>query len=275
MYRKYNQHPELNRLIGAVAVSERFRVALQQNPKQALARGYMGRRFGLTEEEESFVCEAVEGDIRQFALRVWEWMGQSRPDKREASRVDAGLPETAFREGKYGAPLGPAVPVVVQEEWSDRRFVTSEPTFEPWNGRIAMNPLILVVDDNREMAEGLRLALEMENYRVALAANGKEALELLERRLPDLILADVKMPHMDGHELLKATQARAKWRDIPFVFVTAAADWREAIAAKSKGAAEYIVKPFELEDLMAIVQRLTRQVDRVELTCPEEDAANS
>lgn len=276
MYRKYNQHPELNRLIGAIAISEQFWAALQQDPKQALAQGYMGYRFGLTPEEELLVCETVGKDVKKFALHLWEWMGQSPPDKGVVSRVDAEFPGTAFRERKYGAPLGPAIPVVAQkEEGSDRRFFAPEPTFEPWDGRVAMNPLVLVVDDNQEMAEGLRLALEMEGYRVAVASNGKQALERLEHQRPDLILADVKMPHMDGHELLKAAKERPEWRDIPFVFVTAAADWREAVVAKSRGAAEYIVKPFELEDLTAVVHRLTRKVDRAEIVSSEDDATGS
>jgi len=127
-----------------------------------------------------------------------------------------------------------------------------------------MGQLILIVDDNREMAEGLRFALETEGFEVALASDGELAVELLERRPPNLILADIKMPRMDGYALLRAVKHNAKWQAIPFVFVTAAADWREAVMAKSMGAEEYIVKPFELEDLIKVVKRLTGEIEGVE-----------
>ena len=56
----------------------------------------------------------------------------------------------------------------------------------------------------------------------------------------------------------------AEWRDVPFVFVTAAADWRQAVMAKTMGADKYIVKPFELEDLIKVVKRLTKATEKVE-----------
>ena len=128
-----------------------------------------------------------------------------------------------------------------------------------------MEALILVVDDNREMAEGLQYGLEMEGYRVALASDGELAVEFLEREQPDLILADIKMPRMDGYALLHVVKQNAKWCNIPFVFVTATADWREAVIAKSIGADEYIVKPFDFEDLVKVVKRLTTAAERAEI----------
>ena len=134
-----------------------------------------------------------------------------------------------------------------------------------------MEALVLVVDDNREMAEGLQFGLEIEGFRVALASDGELAVEFLEREQPDLILADIKMPRMDGYALLHVVKQNARWRNIPFVFVTATADWREAVIAKSIGADEYIVKPFELENLIKVVKRLTKVAERAEVSTAGEE----
>jgi two-component system response regulator VicR len=64
-----------------------------------------------------------------------------------------------------------------------------------------MKTIILVIDDNPELVDGVKLSLEMEGYQVLAAANGQEALGILERITPDLMLADIMMPEMDGYEL--------------------------------------------------------------------------
>jgi len=263
MYQKYSQYSELPRLIGAAAVSKRFRQTLLRNPEQILEGGYLGYHFGLTAEEAALVKRATVGDIQGFSLQVWEWMGRNGHGNESAMEP----PQSAqpFEDVFAGIPV-PTVPVSIKEEEKPaRRLFTSKSTSTSWNGRMAMDPLILVVDDNREMAEGLRFALEMEGFRVALASDGERAVKLLEHEHPDLILADIKMPRMDGYALLRVVKENAEWRDIPFVFVTAAADWREAVRAKSMGAEEYIIKPFELEDLMEVVRQLTVEVERVEV----------
>jgi len=133
-----------------------------------------------------------------------------------------------------------------------------------------MKPLILIVDDNQEMAQGLQFAFEMEGLQVAHVSDGEAAVRFMEQEQPDLILADIKMPHMDGYALLRIVKQKATWRDIPFVFVTAVADWREAVMARSMGADEYIVKPFELENLLNVVRRLTKAVEKIEVRSGDE-----
>lgn len=128
-----------------------------------------------------------------------------------------------------------------------------------------MDPLVLIVEDNQEMAEGLQFALEIEGFRAALASDGEVAIEFLGQEQPDLILADVKMPRMDGYALLRAVKQNAEWSKIPFVFVTAAADWRKAVTARAMGADDYIVKPFELEELIRVVRQLTNVVEKVKV----------
>ena len=259
MYQKYSQHLELTRLIGAAAVSKQFRQTLLRNPEQILEGGYLGYHFSLTAEEAALVNRATTGGIQEFSLQLWEWMGRNRPA--------AESPRTAepFEDVFASTPVR-TVPVSIKDEKEPaRHLLFAKSTSTSWNGREAMEPLVLVVDDNREMAEGLRFALEIEGLRVALASDGELAVKLLEHECPDLILADVKMPRMDGYALLRVVKENAEWCNIPFVFVTAAADWRKAVMAKSMGAEEYIVKPFELEDLMEVVRRFTGEIERVEV----------
>lgn len=124
------------------------------------------------------------------------------------------------------------------------------------NGSRPSSELILVVDDNRDAAQGLQFALEIEGFRVVTALDGDSAVRFLEHEHAALILADVRMPRMDGYALLRTVKQNAAWRDIPFAFVTAVANETEAAVAKSLGADEYIIKPFEVDDLLALVRKL-------------------
>lgn len=264
MYQQYSQYPELNRLVGAAAVSKRFRRTLLREPERVLERGCLGYRFSLSAEEAALVKgAAAAGDIREFSLRVWEWMNQNSRESGSHLEERPSWSDLPFEDTFTGTPAS-MVPASVARAESTPRSSAPEPEPASWGWRIVMGILVLIVDDNREMAHGLRFALEMEGFRVALAMDGEAAIKFLEKQRPDLILADIKMPRMDGYALLRVVKQHAEWRDIPFVFVTASADWREAVMAKSMGADEYVVKPFELEDLMRVVKRLTKVTKQVE-----------
>ena len=84
-----------------------------------------------------------------------------------------------------------------------------------------MRAIILVVDDHPELVDGVKLTLEMEGYQVLAAASGSEALTILERITPDLILADIMMPEMDGYELYERVHSDERWVRVPFIFLTA------------------------------------------------------
>ena len=267
MYQKYNQHPELIRLIGAAAVSKQFRQMSLQNPRQILEHGYLGYQFDLTAEEATAVNKTVAGTIQEFSLQLWEWMGHNGHESGNGSQPARELPQMAqpFEKVLASVPVSTVSGPVEEEKEASRRFSASQPTSLSRKGRISMDPLVLIVEDNQEMAEGLQFALEIEGFRVALASDGEVAIEFLGQEQPDLILADVKMPRMDGYALLRAVKQNAEWSKIPFVFVTAAADWRKAVTARAMGADEYIVKPFELEDLISVVRQLTNVVEKVKV----------
>lgn len=118
---------------------------------------------------------------------------------------------------------------------------------------------ILLVEDSDVLRQGLKSLLEQESYKVITGGNGVEALEKMEETTPDLILADILMPEMDGYELFEAVRNRPEWISIPFIFLTARRERRHILAGKRLGADDYLLKPISPEDLLtAIRSRLGR-----------------
>jgi DNA-binding response OmpR family regulator len=118
---------------------------------------------------------------------------------------------------------------------------------------------ILVVDDNAYLVDILCFSLEMENYEVLKAYDGEEALKIMSNNLPDLILADIMMPKMDGFELCKKTKENPKTKDIPFLFLTAKGKLDDQLKGFSLGGDDYIVKPFNLNDLLKKISKSIEQ----------------
>jgi PleD family two-component response regulator len=117
---------------------------------------------------------------------------------------------------------------------------------------------ILVVEDSQTVARLLEWELCMAGYRVELAANGKEGLRAARAKCPDLILADVMMPEMDGFELARRLRQDRATAEVALIFVTArglSADRMQGLAA---GGDDYIVKPFESADLLTRIERVLR-----------------
>ena len=113
---------------------------------------------------------------------------------------------------------------------------------------------ILIVDDSPEMRNIIRLRLNAANYNTITAENGKEALVKAATERPDLILLDVNMPVMTGHEVLEQIQQRPALKEIPIIMVTTTYKPEDIAFAAAYGIADYVVKPFshiELMDKMA------------------------
>lgn len=118
---------------------------------------------------------------------------------------------------------------------------------------------ILVVEDNIPLLHGLRELLRQEGYQVLIAQDGIEALEVMKKTCPDLIIADIMMPRMDGYAFYEAVRSRPEWVPIPFIFLTAKAAREDIIKGKALGAEDYITKPFDVRELLATVRsRLER-----------------
>jgi putative two-component system response regulator len=118
---------------------------------------------------------------------------------------------------------------------------------------------ILLVEDSDVLRQGLKSLLEQEDYLVITGGNGKEALDKMGVMTPDLILADILMPEMDGYELFEAIRSKSEWISIPFIFLTARRERKHILAGKRLGAEDYLLKPISPEDLLtAIRSRLGR-----------------
>jgi diguanylate cyclase (GGDEF)-like protein len=112
-------------------------------------------------------------------------------------------------------------------------------------------PTILVVDDTQNNVTILERLLTSEGYQVISAYRGNTALNLAEKHHPDLILLDIGMPIMDGHEVCSRLKASEKTNDIPVIFISAFSDTEEIVKALSVGGVDYVTKPFQIEEVLA------------------------
>ena len=122
---------------------------------------------------------------------------------------------------------------------------------------------ILVVDDDRDVAQSIELALRRHDFRVVLAYSGVEALKTLRRYRPDLVVLDVMMPGMSGLEVCRRMRNDPSLTDLPVIFLTARGQARDRIEGFKAGADDYIGKPFILEELLLRVQAILRRVERL------------
>jgi len=118
---------------------------------------------------------------------------------------------------------------------------------------------VLVVEDDEALREALTDTLEMAGYGAIAAGNAEQALALVDRYMPGLVLSDVQMPGMDGHALLDTLKSRQP--EIPVILMTAFGQIERAVQAMRNGAADYLPKPFEPDKLLASVARHYRQPD--------------
>ena len=119
-----------------------------------------------------------------------------------------------------------------------------------------MGSHILLVEDHPQNSYLMTYLLENRGYEVETAADGAEALEAIERRVPGLILMDMQLPRIDGYEATRLIKADGRFKDIPLVAVTAHSmrgDQDKAIAA---GCDIYVTKPINGEELLALVEKL-------------------
>ncbi|HTP81172.1 MAG TPA: response regulator [Bacteroidota bacterium] len=117
---------------------------------------------------------------------------------------------------------------------------------------------ILVVDDEEALRTVLSSELEGEGYQVASAADGREAITTLTSKEFDLILLDIKMPNVDGFEVLKFVKERHPRTKV--VMLTGFADLKNAIESKKLGAEDFVSKPYDLVDLLTTVERVLTSV---------------
>jgi len=110
---------------------------------------------------------------------------------------------------------------------------------------------ILVVEDTPENVSVLYHLLTQKGFKVLVAQHGKQALNILERAIPDLILLDITMPGLSGFEVCKILKSQKNTQEIPIIFMTARADTDDKVKGFQLGAADYITKPFQHEEALA------------------------
>jgi two-component system phosphate regulon response regulator PhoB len=126
------------------------------------------------------------------------------------------------------------------------------------NERVGPRPLALICDDEELILDLLDHHLSMGGFEVVKAANGQEALDQLDRRIPDVVVLDVMMPCIQGDEVLRRIRDEPRWRHIPVLMLTFRYDETDVVAAFEVGASDYLAKPFTSAELMARIKRLVR-----------------
>lgn len=112
---------------------------------------------------------------------------------------------------------------------------------------------VLIIEDNLEIRENTTEILELANFNVITAVNGKEGIAVAEIKLPDVILCDILMPQMDGYDVIKKIKKNPLTSKIPFIYVTASAEKSEIKMAMDMGADGYVKKPFDVKELMETI----------------------
>jgi DNA-binding response OmpR family regulator len=109
---------------------------------------------------------------------------------------------------------------------------------------------ILVIDDEKDVLEVLRLVLSRSGYEVLASSSGMEGLAQAQADRPDLILLDIMMQRMDGWEVLRALKSDAETREIPVVILSARVEPKDKIRGLQEGAVDYVTKPFAVREIL-------------------------
>ena len=118
------------------------------------------------------------------------------------------------------------------------------------------NQKILIVDDDQNICELLRLYLAKEGYETLIAHDGEKALELFEQNKPNMVLLDVMMPRMDGWEVCRRIRAQA---NTPIIMLTAKGETFDKVLGLELGADDYVVKPFDSKEVVARIKAVLRR----------------
>jgi len=118
---------------------------------------------------------------------------------------------------------------------------------------------ILVVEDDDHISQVLRFMLERQGYRVTHMADGRAASDYIAANgPPNLVLLDVMLPYVDGFEIVALIRAQASWREVPVLMLTAKNTERDTVRALDAGANDFVIKPFQPQELLARVRRFLR-----------------
>lgn len=115
---------------------------------------------------------------------------------------------------------------------------------------------ILVIEDAHNIRENIAEFLELKQYEVQTAENGAVALKVIQQHSFDLVICDVKMPQMGGFELKAVLNEEEQYQSLPFIFLTAATQKTDIKEGNALGAAAYVTKPFDMDELVTLVKKI-------------------
>jgi DNA-binding NarL/FixJ family response regulator len=125
-----------------------------------------------------------------------------------------------------------------------------------------MSKRLLIVDDEPNLLRAVAACLKAENYEVSTARSGREALLQLAESVPDLIVSDIRMPGMDGYHLARQLRGSPRTALVPIIFLTAKDGTADRIEGFRAGIDAYLTKPFEPDELIAVVNGILNRVER-------------
>jgi len=114
---------------------------------------------------------------------------------------------------------------------------------------------ILIVDDEADIVESIKFSLELEGFECLEANDGEEALFKAKEERPDLILLDIMLPKINGYKVSRTLKFDDQYKDIPIIMLTARAQEKDIKIGETTGANEYITKPFDMEELLALITK--------------------
>lgn len=150
-----------------------------------------------------------------------------------------------------------------RSQWADEFRQASAPHLEsvrPLNALAKrVRPTVVMVDDDEFQRKIVSKILEEENYRLVFAAGGVEALSVLRKTRPDLILMDIMMPDMDGLEVMRQMKTVPRLADIPIIMITGKSEKNIVTESLKAGATGFVVKPFARDTLLGKVAKVLRE----------------
>jgi CheY-like chemotaxis protein len=162
--------------------------------------------------------------------------------------MDVPALETNFRAGTPGTS-----PILGQQTAS---AAASKPPTVPAPSQAEHGKHVLVVDDSPSVRRVVSNMLKQRGWEVQMARDGVEALEMISRQAPAAVLLDIEMPRMDGYELISTVRAQEQYRTLPLVVLTSRAATKHQQRAMQLGANSYVVKPYQDEELINILNSL-------------------
>jgi len=117
-----------------------------------------------------------------------------------------------------------------------------------------MKSKILLIEDDPDVLENIKLLLEEENYNIVTATNGINGVKAAKEELPDLIICDITMPEMNGYQVLKVLSTDPQTNTIPFIFLTAKVGIENLRKGMEFGADDYLMKPFKINELLKAIE---------------------